>query len=705
MHQPAVSSTGPELFERRANGPRSERFRASMDGAQVELRIVKKPFAVDTAGFVSRTEALAQLSHPSLRMVRGATVLADGRPAAVLSLVDWVPLSACPKQATAPMLQMSIELAEALAALHSAGLVMGVLDADDIYPGQPAVLDASLAGLAQGGDTPQEDVKMLSLALLGAIGGGKEAAPIETILKKARAEGMAAEQLAKELVALRSRWHARTVSGNFAIQVPPAEVEIVEPDLTGRTVKHWKLESIIGEGAMARVYKGIDQRDGATAAVKVLKQEHLTEPEFVQRFMQEVKAVEAIHNPHIVKVTDFGDEELGSNQRLVYCVMEVLQGQALSDAMMNEAFGVVRTVRLAQQTARCLHAAHQIGIVHRDIKPENLFLTKQGGQEFVKVLDFGIAKLLKQIGDLPRVGTKAGVVVGTPEYMAPEQALGGEADARIDVYAVGLVMYELLSGEQPFKGDTFGKLVLEITQNPVPPLPETTRAGERMPPGLSAVVLKCLEKAPDDRFPNAEALADALEPFANPKRTGDRMPVATINEQENEPVPQVTEADLAAAVAPSKVPLIVAVVVLMLLITGAVALWKSGGSDDAQKVDTPANEVTPPKPDDANVKKTDVAPPTETPKPPAKVKVTLTSKPAGATVKRGDEVVCKATPCALEYEQSETPAKFTFELAGYVAASRDAELTADTSFEVPLEKEKAAAKKTVKKPAPKKKKK
>ncbi|MBL8913424.1 MAG: serine/threonine protein kinase [Archangium sp.] len=675
-----------------------------MDGAQVELRIVKKPFAVDTAGFVSRTEALAQLSHPSLRMVRGATMLPDGRPAAVLSLVDWIPLSACPKQATGPLLTMAIELAEGLAALHSAGLVMGVLDADDIYPGQPAVLDASLAGLAQGGDTPQEDVKMLSMALLGVVGGGKEAAPIELILKKARAESMSAEALARELNGLRTRWAARTVSGNFAAL--PDTIEVMEPDLTGRTLKHWKLDSVLGEGAMARVYRATDARDGSAAAVKVLKQEHVAEPEFVQRFMQEVKAVEAIHNPHIVKVTDFEDEAIGENQRVVYCVMEVLQGQALSDAMMKEAFGVVRIVKLAQQTARCLHAAHQVGIVHRDIKPENLFLTEKDGAEFVKVLDFGIAKLLKQIGDFSRVGTKAGVVVGTPEYMAPEQALGGEADARIDVYAVGLIMYELLSGEQPFKGDTFGKLVLEITQNPVPPLPPQTRAGERLPPGLSAVVLKCLEKSPEDRFANAEALAEALEPFANPKRTGDRMPAARFNEIDEtapEMTPQVTEADLAAAVKPSKVPLIVAGVVFGLLTLGAVAVWKSGGSSDQpEQVEKPANDVAPPKVAPPEEVKKVEPPPPEPPTPalPAKIKVTVTSTPSGAAIKRAGKVLGK-TPFDLEFDRAEGVAPVTIELAGYTVEKRDIDLSADGKFEVTLEK----ASKKKKPPAKKKSKK
>ncbi len=569
MHQQsAVTMSGLELLERKANGPRSERFRARLDGAEVEVRVVKKPFAREAARFVEKTEVLAQLSHPALRMVRGSAMLADGRPAAVLSLVDWTPLSASPKQPTAQLLDMAIELAEGLAALHEAGLVMGVLDGDDIYPGQPAVLDASLAGLSQDGDTPQADVKMLALALLGAVGGGKEAGPLEGLLKRAMA-GFTAAQLVTELIALRTRFQARTRSGPQAA----VEVEIVEPDLTGFTLSHWKLKRVLGEGAMARVYLGLDERDGQSVAVKVLKQEHLDEPEFVHRFIQEVRAVEAIENPHIVKVTDFGDVALGPGQRCVFCVMELLDGQALSDAMNHEAFGVVRSVRIAQQAARALHAAHHIGVVHRDVKPENLFLTRQGANEFVKVLDFGVAKLLKPLGNLPKVGTKAGIVVGTPEYMAPEQAMGTGTDARVDVYAVGLVLYELLAGHQPFKGDTFGKLVMEITQSPVPPLPAVTRAGERLPPGLSAVVLRCLEKNADDRFATALELADALEPFASPRRTQDQLPTVKMEPISSSQVatslpPVVDDAELEAAIKPSRAPLFIALAVVLALLAG-----------------------------------------------------------------------------------------------------------------------------------------
>lgn len=679
----------PELLERRANGPRSERWRAVLDGHEVELRVVKAPFATDAARFVERTEWLTRVDHPSLRMVRGALVLPDGRPAAVLSLVNWVPLSASPKQPPRAVLSLGIELADALAAVHAAGLVVGPFDGDDLYPGEPAVLDASLAGLAADDATPEGDVGLLCDALLTALGGGKDVGPLESTLQRARGQRFNAAQLRQELEALATRFQARTVSGTHE---PVEQVEVVEPDLTGQQLQHWRLEKVLGEGAMARVYLATDERTGAKAALKVLKQEHLDDAEHVQRFIQEVRAVEAISNPHIVKVNEFGDVPFPSGQRVVFCAMELLEGQALSDAMNHEAFGVVRAVRIAQQTARALHAAHQIGVVHRDVKPENLFLMRDGAQEFVKVLDFGVAKLLKPLGNLPKVGTKAGIVVGTPEYMAPEQALGTGTDPRVDVYAVGLVLYELLSGEQPFKGETFGKLVLEIAQTPVPPLPEKTRAGERLPPGLAAVVLKCLEKQPDARFSSAAELADALEPFATPRWSRSQMPAVRVNE---DAVPEVSDAELAAAIRPSRAPLLVAAVVvgLALLGTAFAVFGGSSGEAPAAPATKPAAQVEAPKP-------VEPAPePPKPPPPPTEVTLEVQSTPEGAKVKR-EGAVLGVTPLRVTLPRSTAAEMLTLELPKYVAVAREVRLDADVKLEVQLEPQPAKAKK----PAPKKKK-
>ncbi len=651
-----------EVGELLSSDPRSERRRGKVDGGEVELRVVKEGLAVDVTTFLARIDALGQLSHPSLRMVHAGVVLDDGRPAAVMSLVTWTALHRSARQPVEALVSLGIEVSDALATLHEAGLVLGQVSPADLFPGSPAVLDASLAGLAGPTATAQGDVRYLAQVLLAAGSGSKDSSPFENTLQKAIAEKASASALSKNLEALRVRAQARTVSGTHKVV---EVVEVMEPALEGLTLSSWKMEKVLGEGAMARVYLATDIRTGGKAAVKVLKQEHLLEPEFIHRFVQEVQAVNAIENQHIVGVSHFGDEPLPDGRRCVYCVMEVLEGHALAEAINLGPFTVKRTVNLGQQVARALHAAHQVGVVHRDIKPENIFVTsKDGKPDFIKVLDFGVAKLLKPIGDLKLVGTKAGVVVGTPEYMAPEQAMGAPADARVDVYATGLVIYELLSGTQPFVADTFGKLVLEITQKPVPPLPARTPAGDRIPSGLAYVVLHCLEKDPDNRYPTAAALADALAPF-----NGDLV--------------AVDEAALAAAVRPSRVPLIAATLVVLVL--AAAVGWTFLNPPATVEVQ-PAARVVEPTP----------APVPEVPK---TVWLDINTTPRGAQVKRGAEVL-GVTPLRVEVPRSDT-ASLSLALANYVEETREVALSEDVALSVELQPVAVAPKK---KAPPKKKK-
>jgi serine/threonine-protein kinase len=668
-----VKKPAVEVGELLSGDPRSERRHGKVDGAEVELRVVKAGLAVDVPDFLARLDAVGQLSHPSLRMVRGGVVLDDGRPAAVLSLVPWTTLHRSARQPVAALVSLGVEIADALATLHAAGLMLGQVSPADIFPGSPAVLDASLAGLAPKDASPEGDVKYLAHVLLAAGSGSKDASPFESALQQAIAQHASAATLGKTLEALRVRAQARTVSGKH----PVVEVEVMEPQLEGHTLSAWKIEAVLGEGAMAKVYLATDTRTGVKAAVKVLKQEHLGEPEFVHRFTQEVRAVNAIANEHIVGVTHFGDEPLPDGRRCVYCVMEVLEGSALAEAINEGPFSVKRTVGLGIQLARALHAAHEVGVVHRDVKPENIFLiSKDGVPDFVKVLDFGVAKLLKPIGDLKLVGTKAGIVVGTPEYMAPEQAMGTGSDARVDVYAVGLVLYELLAGVQPFIADNFGKLVLEITQSPVPPLPAQTPAGDPIPRGLAAVVLRCLEKKPEARYPSAAALADALAQFQGEKTS--RLPVVPA---------AVDEAALAAAVRPSRVPLIAAAVVVLILAVAVAWTFMTPPAAPA----TPEPKVAAPAPAPVPV-----APPV--PEAPKMVWLDVSSKPIGAQVKRGDEVL-GVTPLRVEVPRAEL-ASLSLALADYVEETREVALSADVALSVEL---KPVPKPLKQKPAPKKK--
>ena len=662
----SVTKPVVELGELLASDPRSERHRAKVDGAEVELRVVKAGVAVDVPRFLARLDALSQLSHPSLRMVRGSVVLPDGRPAAVLSLVPWTTLLRSARQPVDALIALGLEVADALGELHKAGLVLGQVSPADLYPGQPAVLDASLVGLAPANATPEGDVKYLAHVLLASGSGSRDAGAFEAVLQKAIVGKFTGPQLASALDTLQGE--ERTHSGENK-----AEVELMEPQLEGHTLSSWKVEKVLGEGAMAKVYLAIDQRTGGRVAVKVLKQEHLKEPEFIHRFVQEVQAVGAIANEHIVDVTDFGDEPLPDGRRCVYCVMEVLDGVALAEAINQGPFKLQRSVRLCQQLAHALHAAHEVGVIHRDVKPENIFLvTRDGKPDFVKVLDFGMAKLLKPIGDLKLVGTKAGIVVGTPEYMAPEQAMGTTLDARVDVYAVGLVLYELLAGVQPFVADSFGKLVLAITQHPVPPLPAQTPGGERIPRGLGAVVLKCLEKQPDARYATAAALADALSPF-----TGAPFAAAAPAEPD--------EAALAAAVRPSRLPLYAALGVVLLL---AAAVGWTFLSPAAPPPPPPAPKVAVPQ----------VPQPAPVPEVAKTVWLDVNSKPEGAQVRRGAEVL-GVTPLRVELPRAEV-ASLSVALADYLEETREVVLSSDVALVVDL---KPAPKKAAPRPVAKKK--
>jgi serine/threonine-protein kinase len=197
-------------------------------------------------------------------------------------------------------------------------------------------------------------------------------------------------------------------------------------------------------------------------------------------------------------------------------VLELLTGQSLAQVMAQDALAVGRAVRITQQVCRALEAAHQVGVVHRDVKPDNLHLIQRAGLgDFVKVLDFGVAKL-DTLREARASDTAEGTIVGTPTYMAPEQASGLAVDARTDVYAVGTVLYEMLAGHPPFSGANFGQLAAQVIAHTPPPLPRYTRSGERIPLGLRSLVLRCLEKDPQSRPQSMAELERLLTPYLAP---------------------------------------------------------------------------------------------------------------------------------------------------------------------------------------------
>ena len=287
----------------------------------------------------------------------------------------------------------------------------------------------------------------------------------------------------------------------------------------------------LGEGGMGDVFLGEHEEIEKRLALKVLKQEYSSRPDVVARFKQEAISASRIKHPNVVDVFDFGQLDDGR----FFLAMELLEGTDLADLLAR--VGVIepaRGLRIALQMCRALTAAHGKGVVHRDLKPENVFLVMtDDGDDLVKIVDFGIAKL-RDVGGEEGEGkadrrklTKTGMIFGTPEYMAPEQAAGRQVDDKVDVYATGIILYEMFAGRVPFYGDTFMAVLTAHMTDPVPNIREVNPSCA-ISQELEATILRALSKKPSERFQSmgtfAEALADTPEGHADPALRMSRLP-------------------------------------------------------------------------------------------------------------------------------------------------------------------------------------
>ena len=271
-------------------------------------------------------------------------------------------------------------------------------------------------------------------------------------------------------------------------------------------IDKYKVVRPIGRGGMGEVYEATHVELGKRVAVKVMLGKYAEDSEAIARFKREALAASRIGNPHIIDVSDIGTTHDGRS----FVVMEYLSGQPLSNVI--ELVGQMpawRATHIMRQVLRAVHVAHSKGIIHRDLKPDNIFLVDQDDQhDFVKLLDFGISKMIDLDAEAANTKlTTTGVVMGTPLYMAPEQAMGAATDHRADIYACGVMLYEMLAGQPPFNGATYAVLVAKLLTADPQPLDEL-RGG--LHPGLLAAVHRALQKEPEARFASAEAFAAAL---------------------------------------------------------------------------------------------------------------------------------------------------------------------------------------------------
>ncbi|MEK6606034.1 MAG: serine/threonine-protein kinase [Myxococcota bacterium] len=305
-------------------------------------------------------------------------------------------------------------------------------------------------------------------------------------------------------------------------------------------IGNYRLLGRIGSGGMGAVYLGEHMMLGRTVAVKILHDNYAKKPEAAQRFLQEARTSSQLRHPNIIDVTDCGQADDGR----LYFVMELCEGRQLAEVLAKGPISLFRALGILSQVTRALEAAHQHGVVHRDLKPENILLERRDGRreivkvvgegparqlvvekegkwDFVKVIDFGIAKFRELAEDRD-------VILGTPAYMSPEQIRGDEVDGRADIYAAGVLFFEMLTGRQPFTGDD-PRTICEKHLFEPPPLPRLVRPDIAIPEAAECVILRALSKNPARRQQSMDELYEELQTCFSGvfyKRDADMIPGA-----------------------------------------------------------------------------------------------------------------------------------------------------------------------------------
>jgi serine/threonine-protein kinase len=441
--------------------------------------------------------------------------------------------------------------------------------------------------------------------------------------------------------------------------------------LIGTTVDgRYIIEALLGEGGMGTVYAArhaiIDKR----VAMKVLRKEAAADESSAQRFIIEAKAASKIGHQNIVDITDFGVLPAGN----AYFVMEFLDGPTLGKLVHQlKQLPPARALAICTQAARGLAAAHDKSIIHRDLKPENLFvLEKDGSVDFVKIVDFGIAKDVKAGKRL----TAVGMVLGTPEYMSPEQATGQETDHRVDQYALGCILYEMLTGDVPFKGENAPKTLTKHVFDAVV-APSRLRPDLDIPAVVEDIVLRMLQKKPADRFADMRTVMAAFEGALAKLEAGQaparRAPSAAATGNLEE---------LPRNKGPIYVAIAVSVAALAVIAGVAVTHWRRSAAPPAPEARasvrppaiTPPPTATPAPADPAAI----------APTPPAHVQVQIATSPPGAEVFLGAERL-GISPVELSRPRSNEAITFSIRRSGYKDEKRSVALDHDQTLELVLQ--------------------
>ncbi|MBK7859385.1 MAG: protein kinase [Archangiaceae bacterium] len=671
--------------------------------------------------FAEVAKVVAVLQHPLLQRCLMVVPMPDGGWSVMCEPVEGPTLQDHLSRTGAlscdDAVQLVMLLCEAVDAAHQRGVVHGGLSPRRVLlPGGLHAFRPKLTGIAlgllpssetapfaapelqerRGEPSPLADVYSLGALLYTCLTGK---APDSHDVKKLKALPAGAEHLVPVLERAMALEFSRRyfTAGELAkallkangTLVPPAQrVDVTSPltplpqqGLPSDTMLGpYQLVRLLGEGSMGQVFLGRHKALGRQVAIKVLRPEQYRRGDLIQRFFQEARTVNQINHEHIVEIFDFVQEPGPDGPSAVYCVMELLQGTSLTGAIEGAPMELKRALNITRQLCDALFAAHKVGVVHRDVKPDNIFLIERAGQkDYVKVLDFGVAKLTHAQPDTPLISTMDGAIIGTPMCMAPEQAAGAAVDHRADIYAVGVILYLMLTGQLPFEAKTFAALAVLLITKPPPPIPDLTPSKERIEPALKALVLKCLEKEPANRPQSMRELAEGLTPFMS-------MSAVRASDPALRPVaPQMKPRPASSA---------------KWLALGAVALAATAAGvffalqPRAQTAAPPPPVVVvqppqppPPQPPPVEPVKPPVEPVVEElapladppPKPPPPVKpVTLKKEMIAETVRRGSGDVRKCIErhrTDLKTLEGHVDVKLTIELAGDV---KNAVMTSDT---------------------------